>query len=126
MPKPEITPNRLLLKFPNISKIQGFPSGTGEGRLGVMEEWVPPPPPPYVAQFCWFPSCNGLPSLYIKEWSPHHLNESAHQWVSPFCPIVCRGVSCTKSLPCPLCNKFFAILYNSLKNCLFRHVWPIL
>ena len=52
------------------------------------------------------------PILYIKVCSPHHLSESPHQWVSLSCPIVCRRVSFTKSLPCPLRNKFFAILYK--------------
>ena len=52
------------------------------------------------------------PILYIKVCSPHHLSESPHQWVSLSCPIVCRRVSFTKSLPCPLHNKFFAIPYK--------------
>ena len=79
--------------------------------------------PPYVVQFCGFSPCNGLPppppppatglpSLYIRVCSPHHLSESPHQWISRSCPIICRGVSYVKSLPCPLPNKLFVVLYK--------------
>ena len=96
--------------------MQGFPRWEREGGLGVWRrEWVPPP---YIVKSCWFPHVMDCtpptrrPILYIKVCSPHHLSESPHQWVSLSCPIVCRRVSFTKSLPCPLHNKFFAILYK--------------
>ena len=65
-------------------------------------------------------SPTGCPLIY-QVCFPHHLIEYIkyafpHQWVFPSCPIVCRGLRCTKSLPCPLHNKFFAILYKSIGN----------
>ena len=107
------------------SEIQGFPqsegggrvcnSGWGVGGFGVQGRMSAlPTMQPNVFGSLHVMGCppTRLSSLYIKVCSPHHLSESPYQWVSPSQPKVCGEVSCTKSLTCPLRNKFFAILYK--------------
>ena len=99
-------------KFPNISKIQGVSHSegmtAGGGRVRHLCSPVLLTTHPHVmgCRLHW------AFSLSIKVCSPHHLSESPHQCVSPSDPIVCRGVTCTKSVLCPLPSKFYVILYK--------------
>ena len=100
-----------MLKFSNISKMQGFPQWEG---VDVGDECLHPMQPNLVDSS----HVMGCPTLVIYHptppyilCSPHHLSECPPLLCFPFLP---------KSLPCPLCNKLINLI--SLNILVFVHL----